>query len=277
MGEKTLYFLAGLPRSGSTLLANLLRQNPRFHATGTSPLCEVLISARNHVETLADYQSMPGDERIARKLSTMKGVLEHYYDAVERPVIFDKCRAWPAYIETLEKVLECKVKILVTVRDIRDVLTSLELLWRKNKALIANAQETAFIYQFQSLPGRCGVYCMENQMVGVAVNQIKDAVARGFRDRLEFVDFKTLTETPSKAMKNIYGFLDEPEFAHDYDNVEQVIQEDDYAHHFPGLHTIRNKVEKVKSQWREILGEKLGMSYAPEAVFWKKFDSGEED
>ena len=29
--EKTFHFIAGLPRSGSTLLANILAQNPRFH------------------------------------------------------------------------------------------------------------------------------------------------------------------------------------------------------------------------------------------------------
>ena len=228
------------------------------------------------MDTLPDYRAMPEADRINRKMNTLRGILAHYYDDIERPVVFDKCRAWPAYIETLEDALQRKVKILVTVRDLRDVLTSLELLWRKNKGKMPTSQESQNIFMFQTLLGRCNVYCSENQLLGVAVNQIKDAVTRGFRDRLEFVDFKVLTETPSKAMKNIYGFLDEPEFAHDYDNVEQVIQEDDYAHNFPGLHTIRTKVEKVKSQWREVLGEKLGMTYAPEALFWKKFDSGEE-
>ncbi|MEG3936419.1 MULTISPECIES: sulfotransferase [unclassified Microcoleus] len=32
------HFISGLPRSGSTLLAALLRQNPRFHGAMTSPL-----------------------------------------------------------------------------------------------------------------------------------------------------------------------------------------------------------------------------------------------
>ncbi|MFB8797203.1 MAG: sulfotransferase [Microcoleus sp.] len=32
------HFISGLPRSGSTLLAALLRQNPRFHAAMTSPV-----------------------------------------------------------------------------------------------------------------------------------------------------------------------------------------------------------------------------------------------
>ncbi|MEG3906006.1 sulfotransferase [Microcoleus sp. B4-C5] len=32
------HFISGLPRSGSTLLAALLRQNPRFHSAMTSPV-----------------------------------------------------------------------------------------------------------------------------------------------------------------------------------------------------------------------------------------------
>jgi hypothetical protein len=34
----TIHFISGLPRSGSTLLAALLRQNPRFEAGMSGPL-----------------------------------------------------------------------------------------------------------------------------------------------------------------------------------------------------------------------------------------------
>ncbi|WP_414570950.1 sulfotransferase [Nostoc sp. CCY 9925] len=33
-----IHFISGLPRSGSTLLGVLLRQNPQFHASMTSPV-----------------------------------------------------------------------------------------------------------------------------------------------------------------------------------------------------------------------------------------------
>ncbi len=33
-----IHFISGLPRSGSTLLAAILRQNPRFHAGMTGPV-----------------------------------------------------------------------------------------------------------------------------------------------------------------------------------------------------------------------------------------------
>jgi sulfotransferase len=36
--QNGIHFISGLPRSGSTLLAVLLRQNPRFFASMTSPV-----------------------------------------------------------------------------------------------------------------------------------------------------------------------------------------------------------------------------------------------
>ena len=36
--EQTIHFISGLPRAGSTLLAALLKQNPRFHAHMSGPL-----------------------------------------------------------------------------------------------------------------------------------------------------------------------------------------------------------------------------------------------
>jgi len=35
---KTFYFMAGLPRSGSTLLSSILNQNPRFYSGPSSPV-----------------------------------------------------------------------------------------------------------------------------------------------------------------------------------------------------------------------------------------------
>ena len=46
------HFISGLPRSGSTLLSALLRQNPSFHADISSPvalLMETLWSDRKSV------------------------------------------------------------------------------------------------------------------------------------------------------------------------------------------------------------------------------------
>ena len=36
MDEPKIFFNSSLPRSGSTLLQNILAQNPRFHCSATS-------------------------------------------------------------------------------------------------------------------------------------------------------------------------------------------------------------------------------------------------
>ena len=42
--ENGIHFISGLPRSGSTLLAGILKQNPRFHAGMTSPVGSLVSS-----------------------------------------------------------------------------------------------------------------------------------------------------------------------------------------------------------------------------------------
>ncbi len=39
-----IHFISGLPRSGSTLLSAILRQNPRFHAMMTSPVGAIYLA-----------------------------------------------------------------------------------------------------------------------------------------------------------------------------------------------------------------------------------------
>jgi hypothetical protein len=42
--DKGIHFISGLPRSGSTLLSALLRQNRRFHASMTSPVGSLVMT-----------------------------------------------------------------------------------------------------------------------------------------------------------------------------------------------------------------------------------------
>ena len=68
--SKTIHFLAGLPRSGSTLLAYFLAQNPKIHVTPTSGICDML-----------------------------RAMLQAYFGRVERPICIDKNRYWAEFLE----------------------------------------------------------------------------------------------------------------------------------------------------------------------------------
>lgn len=243
-------FISGLPRAGSTLLANILAQNPRFHAEGTSGILDIMFGVRNQWNTLIEFKATPNEEG---KRRVLKGIIDSYYSNLDKPVVFDKSRGWLSLIEMAEYALEEKVKILVPVRDMRDILSSMEKLWRKSNAK-TDATQGGNYFKMQTVQGRVEHYLDGTQPIGIAQNRVVDALNRGYKDRLFFVHFEDLTTKPKETMQKIYEFLGEEHYEHDFDNVEQVNKEDDAVFGFEGLHTIRPKVEPVPSDWREVLG-----------------------
>ncbi len=263
--KKEYHFIAGLPRSGSTLLANILAQNPRFHTTGTSGIMDVIFGVRNNWNNLVEFKAAPSEDG---KLRVMKGILESYYGDVEKPVVFDKCRGWLSLLEMAEAILDKKAKVLVPVRDMRDVLASFEKLWRENTKTSQSGQEGANYFQFQTVQGRTENWMRIDQPVGLAYNRITDALQRGFGDRMFLIDFDDLTRKPEETFEKIYAFLGEAPFKHNFKHVEQVTWEDDSVHGFKNLHSIRPLVAPIEPQWPTVLGT-FAENYG-RLNFWKK-------
>jgi sulfotransferase len=249
--EKTFHFITGLPRSGSTLLCNILNQNPRFHATPTSGVLGLLVQTRNAWNRNAAFAAVRNEPA---KLRVLRSMLYAFYADVEQPVIFDKNRGWSSHFEMIEFLLGHKVKMLVTVRDIRDVLASFEKLWRKEARTGQTPQEKQYPQEFKTIVGRCEVLMKSSQPVGDAYNRMKDSFLRGFKDQMHIIEFEKLTADPEKVMREVYTFLEEEYYPHDFTNVEQTTHEDDYFHGFSDLHTIRSEVKPVESDWKKILG-----------------------
>jgi sulfotransferase len=262
---RQFYFLGGLPRAGSTLLCNILAQNPRLHCTHTSGCMDVMFIVRNHWNKLIEHKAHPDEEALRRVL---RGILCSYYESVEKPVVVDKCRGWVSLIEMAEFALERKLKVIVPVRDVRNVLASFERLWRESAATSQTPGESENYFQFQTAEGRAEFWLRDNQPVGLAVNRIRDAVRRGYRDRMHFVRFEALTTSSKKTAAALYEFLGEQPFEHDFEHVDQVTWEDDTVHGFKGLHEIRPKVEPVPPQWQTVPGE-FASKYASMNQIWE--------
>jgi sulfotransferase len=263
---KKIFFLGGLPRAGSTLLCNILAQNPEIHATHTSGCLEVLFLIRNQWDTFVEHKAHPLENT---KREVLKGILHNYYWDIEKPIVIDKSRGWVAHIEMLEWILGEKVKVLVPVRDLRDVLASFEKLWRQSARSTQINLEKANYMRMQRLEDRLELWCNREEPVGVAVNRVKDGIARGFRDRMHFVEYETLCREPRQTMEDIYKFLELTSFEHDFNHVEQITEENDDVHGFGvPLHKIRSKVEPQMPQYPKILGA-VADRYAREAFFWR--------
>ena len=117
-----VHFISGLPRSGSTLLASLLRQNPRFHASVTSPV-GLLVAALTQKMSGGTEFSVFFDDR--RRGAILRSLFAGYYDDIPAAdVIFDTNRTWTSRASLLA-ALYPGCRIICCVRDVGWVIDKL--------------------------------------------------------------------------------------------------------------------------------------------------------
>ena len=88
-----IHFISGLPRSGSTLLAALLRQNPRFEAGMSGPLAGLFGALLGEMSARNEYSVFIDD---AKRERILHGLFDNFYAECTAEVIFDTNRGWCA-------------------------------------------------------------------------------------------------------------------------------------------------------------------------------------
>lgn len=236
---KKLHLIAGLPRSGSTLLCNLLNMNKKFHATSTSPLIDVISNMRS---TFSHNVTFKAQDRISLYENMRRGMLGFiegfYYD---KDIVFDKCRGWTSYLKILDEVLGHKeTKVIWTYRDPVEIVSSIEEHYHKT-ILLENADEGAGA-DFTTTESRVNTYINDGGIVARPVWLLDDAFTNGMSDRILIVKYGDLTMNPQMVLKQIHDFLGEEEYIYaenDFKDLKQTTFEYDgfYNHKFP--HTIK--------------------------------------
>lgn len=264
---ENIFFVSGLPRSGSTLLMNLLGQNPNHYVTPTSGLIELFVRIKNQWKDCLEFKAEGYDKVKPRVEGSLGGILTGYFrkELAEDKVCFDKSRGWLQYIEDVENCLGRKIKVLVTVRDPRDILASFEKLYR-NRGIEYHYPVGKEFFQAQTVVGRAENLLLDGSVVGITINRLRDAILRGVRDRLVLIPYHSLTNHPKETLNAIHNQLGLEPFDYDPDNVDQITVEDDLVHGID-LHKIQSKVLPGKTEtWRGILPDQyafqVGNRYA---------------
>lgn len=250
---KKINFISGTPRSCSTLLCNLLAQNPRFHSTASSGLVDLIYPARKNFSELGEFKSMKADDAESMFLDWARGGIGHAFDSVtDRPVVFDKGRSWNGYLDLLFQLFP-DAKVIVPIRDVRGILCSMEKIRRKHPSYF-NAEENPAT-QFTTIERRVQSW-LASPKVGIAIERLAEASSR-FADKILFVHAEKLTANPISELKRIYDYLGEEWFDHDPANVEQYTFEWDGVWWPYGDHTIRGEIKPLIPDWHEVLGRDL--------------------
>lgn len=253
MSEKTYHFISGLPRSGSTLLSSILKQNPRFTAGITDPLQSYADAIIRATENIQGGRKLVETEKRKR---IIRGIFNSYYeDGTE--VCFNTGRTWTGKTKLL-KTLYPNFKMIVCVRSIPWILNSFEKLNAKEplgtKPIYGNQQLHTVDQRCFSLMGAKGGVVMD------PIKLMRSGIYSGDADHMIFVEYNALTKQPLETMKRIYDFIDEEYYDHDFDNVEDSYEEYDLDLKMDGLHTVRKRVEYIEGQrfippilWNEFL------------------------
>jgi len=235
------HFISGLPRSGSTLLAALLRQNPAISAGISSPVGPLFHAVRNAMGAWSETSVLLDD---AQRERILRGVFDSYYaDRQDKRLIVDTNRAWCARLPAVKRLFP-GAKVICCVRSLAWVMDSIERLTREHafheSRLFNNDSERATVFT------RVDALTQNDRFVGFAWSALKEAVYGEHADSLLLVEFDLLAAAPGKVLDLIYDFLGEARFEHDFENVALDEPAFDQNLGLPGLHRVRPKVAPIR-------------------------------
>jgi len=271
---KQYYFISGLPRSGSTLLSGILKQNPNFYADIGSPV-ELLTTTAIDVITSGDCNITIEEQQ---RKNLMCGMFEGYYQHIDKPVIFDSCRYWTKKPNFLQ-ILFPYTKILCPVRDIVSILNSFQVICSKNPFYTKTFTEHN---NNNNVFSRCdGLMNKNDGIVAGPWISLQEGYALN-PEMIYFVEYENLCKEPEKTMRKIYEFLEKPYYSHDFENVEYSNEIFDKACNLKGLHTVKRKVEykpprcvlppEIVKKYQEMNMEFWKANYKPDADIIEKLD-----
>ena len=260
--DKKFYFMAGLPRAGSTLLSTLLNQNPRFYSGPSSPVLGAMFSLHDNFQGNELYTGYPKPQQVNEIVGS---VIRHWYSDVEQEVIFDKNRAWTARVPFIEGYIGQQAKIIVPVRRVDEILTSLLTMVHRNTFVEGQPRINFVDEQLvkANIPindhNRCEYLLVaQGGIVWESLNAVKMGVDEGHSDKFHYVDYNDLITDPQGELNNIYEFLGEEPFEHTFDGLSNEHREDDLTTYgLSDMHEVHSKLEKTSPDPSEVLPESI--------------------
>jgi sulfotransferase len=257
--------IAGLPRSGSTMLATILRQNPRFQVAIASPIPSLLDSLMRRMS--GDSLWRPQFDEPGRRERILRGLIENYQE-FRRPgeVSIDHNQPWNGKLGLLHALFP-EARVIACVRDVPEILNSIERIVRENPL------EPAKLFHFNS---ETTVYSRVAMMMAPGTGfvaqcweQLREAWYGPFREKLILLEYDKLISQPERVLRNLYGRLEHPYFGHDFEHFYYWAEDADRRTGMLGQHRVEGPIRPSKA--KNFLPPDLIERYSgPEVHFWRK-------
>lgn len=266
--------MAGLPRSGSTMLSAILNQNPRFYSGPSSPVVPTMIALEQSLSQDELFLAYPKID-FGKKL--VASVIDHYYADTDKPVVFEKNRSWTNRMEYIKGYFGIEhPKVIFPVRDVSEILTSFISMIRRNPGIVN--ERLNFIDQTlvqQGIPlndeNRCKLIAGPG-ILGQSFDGLKKALSEGYRANIHFVEYNDLVNNPKETMEKIYEFLGESYYNHDFKNLKNIHQENDaQIYGFQDMHAVRKDVKSISELPEDVLPRSI-LDGVKGSEFWRELD-----
>lgn len=228
-----MHFISGLPRSGSTLLAAILRQNPIFHASIMSPTGMIVTDAVTSMGPANEAERFICDHQ---RQAIIRGIFLHFYAHYEGDVVFDNNRRWCNNLAVIDRCFPA-ARVICCVRSPAMIADSFERLFVKNgmrPSVVYGGQANKTPYE------RLRAIMQDQGVLGFALAAFEAAWYGPFKHKLHVINYTDLVSNPRRQMALLHEALKEPPFSYDFENVKQVpgAKEFDEDVATPGLHTV---------------------------------------
>lgn len=252
---KKIFFQSSLPRAGSTLLQNVMGQNPYFYVTPTSGVLELLYASRSNFTNSPEFKAQDNETMRKGFASYCKNGLVGFFDGItDKPYVMDKSRGWGIHYGFLNSFYP-NPKIVCMVRDLRGVYASMEKNFRKNQHLDSGVVNHSQM-KGTTTEKRIDIWA-NSQPVGLAIERLYQIHKEGINKNILFVKFEDFCNNPKGEMVRIYKYLELPYYEHDFNNVQQLTQEDDSVYGIYGDHKIKKEITPLKKDYNEVLGPNI--------------------
>lgn len=241
---KQIVYLAGLPRSGSTLLSNVLAMHPNVHSTPSSPLCAIVQNMRRQWSD--DHfllSQLDSDFEVVhnRLQRSTRAFMQAWSDETTRPIVVDKNRAWIFAVEWLRE-LDPDFKVIVTLRDLKDVYTSIEKQHRKTLFI-----EFPDHMEHNSVDGRANALFADGGLLGSVLKGIQNlGDVHDIERHIYYWRYEDFLIAPQQTTKSLFQFMGVDQLELDFNNIPQYTNESDSYHRMKYRHKIRTSVDRPK-------------------------------
>jgi len=239
---KNIVYLAGLPRSGSTLIANVLAMHPEISSTPSSPLCSIVQGMRRQwsddpfLLSQLDSNFDAVHERLKR---SMGAFIQEWSAEHPTPIVVDKNRGWLNCAEWLRE-LDPDFKMIVTLRDLRDVYTSVEKQHRKTLFIdFPDHMEHNFV------DSRANGLLGDEGIVGSILKGIQNiSDIPNISEHIYYWRFEDFISAPQETTGHLFDFLGVDKAEIDLDNIVQSTHESDSYYRMKYSHKINSSIVK---------------------------------